>query len=191
MPTVRDVVTFALRLGKVVGVAASPTASEASMGVEALQSFYLQLASEGMFGRLSDLAIVVDTEGEPGRRYFASDGATITYPTEVRAGCGLRPPYDLSLIELIDTDEGTRSLKVWEAGRGAWVELVGLTPDDEAPLASRGAMGLAACLATSAAFLAIFSAQLDGTLLPLVRGFRGGLIGKGGSERDRPEAEAY
>lgn len=183
MPTCRDIISAALKLGKVIGVNASPTASEAAFGMDALQSFYLDLAAGGMFGQLADSVVSAAYVARPGQRLRVLSGGSVTYPTELAEGGSVFPPYDLSLVEAFDVTAGTRSLKLFEAGRGEWVELVGLTLDDEAPLATRGMMGLAGCLATYGAFVAAFSPTLDGTIQPLVRSFRAAMIGKAGGDR--------
>lgn len=184
--TCRDVITLALRIGKVTGISGALTAAEASLGLEALQSFYLDLAANGMFGRLADVQASSAFTASPGQRIRTTGGAAVTIPTTVaRDGCGASPPYDLSLIEVVDVDAGTRSLKLYEAPLGGWTELCDLTLDSPAPLISRGAIGLAATFATSASFLVAFSAALDPSLAPAARSFRTGLIGKAGADRRR------
>lgn len=183
MPTCRDVITLALRLGKVAGISGTPTASEVDLGLTALQSFYLDMVANGMFGQLADVVTSVPYTVKPGQRVRVLGSAAITYPTQVDEGCASFPPYDLSLVETFDVASSTRSLRLFEAGRGAWVELCNLGLSDEAPLATRGVVGLAATFATSGAFLVCFSSVLDPNLAPAVRTFRTGLIGKAGGDR--------
>lgn len=184
--TCRDIITLALRVGKVVGVSGSPTSAEAALGLEALQSFYLDLVANGMFGRLSDVSTSTAYTAKPQDRVRALASAAVTLPNfEERDGCANFPPYDLSLIEIIDVVAGQRSLKLYEAPLGGWTELCGLDLSSLAPLASRGSIGLAATFASSAAFLVAFTATLDPALAPAVRSFRGGIIGKAGADRRR------
>ena len=72
---------------------------------------------------------------------------TITIP-DTYSSCGQeggdRPPYDLSLIEVLNA--GTRN--VWLYDRTGWADIANLGLTDECPLSSRGAHGLAAVLAT-------------------------------------------
>jgi hypothetical protein len=185
--TCRDVISLALRIGKVVGVSGTPTAAETELGMEALQSFYLDLVANGMFGRSTDVMTSVAYEAKPGERVQTLGGAAVSVPALVSRGCsrGKLPPYDLALIEIVDVAAGTRSLKLYEAALGAWSELSGLTLDSPAPLVSRGAMGLAATFAVSGAFLVAFGGNIDPNLAPAVKTFRLGIIGKSGSEQPR------
>ena len=185
MPTCRDIIVYALKLGKVIGANAQPTSSEAELGLAALQSFYLDLATGGMFGSLADVVASADYEAQPGQRVRALDGAVVSYPLEISDRGVTRPPYDLSLIEVFNVEAGLRTLKLFEAGRGGWIDLADIGLDDEAPLASRGVFGLAAFLATYGGFVIIFSPTLGPALQPLVRSCRMGLIGKKGGDQAR------
>lgn len=189
MPTCRDVVTYSMRLSRIIGVGKQPKAAEAEAGLECLKSFYLELATGGMFGQLRDVQTSVDYAAKPGERVRALSGAAVTLPTQIDGPCGSRPPYDLSLIEVFDVDQSARSLSIWEAGRGEWVELTDLTLNSEAPLASRGLMGLAATLAASGAFAVMFTPNLDPNLAAIIKAFRRGLIGKMGGDRERATAD--
>lgn len=142
-----------------------------------------------MNGQLRDVVTSVDYEAKPGERIRALAGAAVTFPTEISDGGAVYPPYDLSLIEVFDVVAGERTMKVWEAGRGDWVDLVNIDLNSEAPLASRGLMGLAATLAASGAFGVLFTPNLDPNLAPVIKAFRRGLIGKMGGDRERAAAD--
>jgi hypothetical protein len=77
-------------------------------------------------------------------RIQISGGATVTLPTTLEDD-DEAPPYRLSFIEVIDTDEETVTRYLYE--NGAWITIGDLTLDSDAPLAGLGAMGLSACLA--------------------------------------------
>lgn len=181
MPTCRDIVTRALHLARIVSLGQQPTAAEAALGLECLQSFYLAHVANGMFGRLSDVARSTDCEAQAGQRITLFEGAAATLPT-TRDRNGT-PPFDLSLVELITPATATRAVMIYEAARAAWIDLGGLELGDEAPLASRGALHLAAALATSAGFDVAFTPDVDPKLLALARTFNAGLLNRGASER--------
>jgi hypothetical protein len=140
MPTCRDIITHALRQGRVTS---SPTAKEMAWGLTELQSLYDQWFSAGMFGRLRDRIESGDYEAQVGDRVRLTDGATATLPESLEDD-DEAPPYEAGAIEFINVDDGTTERHVFD--NGAWVEIGALALDDEAPLASRGQAGLAACL---------------------------------------------
>jgi hypothetical protein len=49
-----DIITYAMRQARVIGPGKEPKDAEAEEGLAALQSFYDELLSGGMFGRLED-----------------------------------------------------------------------------------------------------------------------------------------
>jgi len=142
-----------------------------------------------MFGRLEDEYLEEDQDAEEGKRYLLASGVSVTAPDTIDDEGVTRPPYDLSCYETLNVS-GTRYVKLYD--RTAWVDLVGLTLADEAPLADRGVMGLAACLATSGAFLAMFGdADLSQHVMLLARQFQGTLSMKAGSTRPTPGADYF
>lgn len=185
MATCQETVTAALRLARVIGVSASPTSSESDRGLECLQSLYDGWVTGGMFGELEDVYLDSSDTAEEGKRYFVPTGYTLTDTTSiyVDAEGNTRQPRDLSLYESL-TEAGTRTVKLYD--RTAWVSMTGLTLASTAPLSNRGMMGLAAVLATSGAFAAMFGANalIDPDIRQLAAQFRGNIIGKSGSTQD-------
>jgi hypothetical protein len=73
--------------------------------------------------------------------------------------------------------------------RTAWVSLLGLRTTDVAPLSGRNAYGLAACLATSGGFVAMFGATPPREVYRLASEFQLTLSYKPGSTQDRIAGE--
>lgn len=195
MSTVADVVTLSLKLAKIIPSGATPTADEAADGLICFQSMLDEWVANGMFGTLEDEYLEASNTAEEGKRYLLAAGVTLTYPTLITGQGGdygdegntaSRQVLDLSLVESVSST-GTRTVKLWD--RTAWVALTGLALVDTAPLASRGLAGLAAALACSGAFAAMFD---DSRVSPRVEGmsrrFLGSLSGKKGSTQATPSA---
>lgn len=173
MATCLDVITRALRMIGVVPREDEPSAAELRDGLTVMQSLYDGWLTGGMFGRLTDVYEPGDYEAGEGERVFITDG-TLTLPTEIDED---RKPRDLVAIEGFDITG--RKAYVWD--RTAWTRIDALTATDEAPLASRGVNGLAACVAV--AYADEFGAPIGpGTLLQ-ARNFKTALSYKFGSER--------
>ncbi len=149
MPTCRDIITAAFRKTKVYGSGETPTAADMADALDELQNLYEQWGSNGMFGRLSDVYTNGDYEAGPNERVTVTDSGVVTIPVTVDDQGEDYPPYDTAFVEVIDTVAGTVSRSIYELG--AWVSVSDLTLDSEAPLASKGRSGLAACLALSLA----------------------------------------
>lgn len=183
--TCRDIITRALRKGKVYAAGEDPSADDMSDGMEELQSLYEQWGSGGIFGKLTDVLTTGDYEAEPFQRIQIS-GGTVTLPTE-QAFDDEVPPYALSYVEVIDTDESTVTRYLYE--NGAWIEIGALELSDDAPLADRGRGGLAACLAVQ------YCNEFGGDVPPDVRGqaaaFKRALALKPGSDSRTPEHSYY
>jgi hypothetical protein len=195
MTTVSDVVTLALRQGRVIGVNATPTASEAAAGLQAFQAMLDQWVTGGMFGSLCDIYLEDDGTALEGKRYLLASGVTLAYPSIVEGQGGdygeegnssSRQPYDLSLVESV-TSTGTRTVKLWD--RTEWVDLLGLTLTSDAPLSSRGLTGLAACVAKT--YCEMFGRDLGPNTQMLARRFEGALSHKFGSTRPAATAEYF
>lgn len=190
MATCLDIVTYAMRSLGVLGSGAEPTASEGADGLAALQSFYDELVGSGMFGRLEDIFLDGDETAEEGKRYYLDTGVTLTEPTLIDASVSSdgtdRQPRDLALYEKL-TSTGVRTVRLYDRTR--WVNLTGLALTDDAPLASRGAWGLAAALACSGGFCDTFGAQPPQPLLARSQRFLSSLTHKLGSSRDRLTVE--
>lgn len=192
MATCSDIITYALRMTKVLESGGTPTADESADGMIALQSFYDGMVTGGMFGRLEDTYMTESDTAEEGKRYYVPSGMTLTAATSeyVDPLTGdTRQPRDLAIYESL-TAAGTRSVKVYD--RTAWREMAGLTTaTDPAPLSGRGAWGLAAAFASSGAFSAMFGVVADPEIVQLARQFMGSLSGKMGSTQDRDGADYY
>jgi hypothetical protein len=147
MPTCRDIITRALRKVRIYGAGEEPSTEDANDALDELQNLYEQWGSGGMFGRLNDTIQTDDYEAEPFDRVTIS-GGTVTLP-DTQPDDDEKPPYALSFIEVIDTDNDTVTRYLYD--NGAWTDIAGLTLNDEAPLANYGRSGLAACLALSLA----------------------------------------
>lgn len=194
MATCLDTITSALKLAKVLSSGDAPTAAETVDGLACLQSLYDSWVAGGMFGRLEDVYLTADDTAEEGKRYTLAAGVTLTEPVTIAASDsadGLeRAPRDLSVYEKIDSS-GTRTVRLFD--RTGWVDLLGLVSSDTAPLSSRGALGLAAALATSGGFAAMFNdtATMNPDVRTLARNFCVGLSYKMGSTRDRLNVEYF
>lgn len=174
MATCLDIITDALKLARVIGSGEEPSAAEGADGMIALQSLYDGMVFGGMFGELEDVYLEENEYALEGKRYYVPAGITLTAATndyEDAEGV-VRQPRDLALYESLTAD-GTRSVKLYD--RTAWVELTGLTTSSTAPLAERDRLGLAAALACSAAFAAMFG---DATISPRVERLSAKFMGR-------------
>jgi hypothetical protein len=185
--TCRDIVTLALKLARVTR---SPTAAEADDGLTCLQALYDGWVATGLFGQLEDLYLDGDDTALEGKRYFVASGVTLTAATSVYVDTdgSTRQPRDLALYESV-TAAGVRSVLLYD--RSAWVELTGLTLNSTAPLAVRGQAGLAAALATSGGFAAMFGPVDDPAVRMLAIPFLTGLSYKLGTTRNRADGPDY
>src|SRR6185503_11866002 len=153
MATCLDSISSAMRLARIIASGETPDADEAEDGMDCLQALYDHWRTNGLFGRLEDVYLTADDTAEEGKRYYVPNGVTLTDATSViDAGC-TRQARDLGLYETLLSD-GTHSAKLYD--RTAWISLMGLAQTDEAPMSSRGRIGLSACLAISGAFAAQF-----------------------------------
>jgi hypothetical protein len=194
MATCLDIITSALKLAKVLPSGGTPSAAETEDGMDCLQSLYDEFVASGMFGRLTDVYLTASDTAQEGKRYLLASGVTLTEPTTISAedNCDgvVRQPRDLSLYESL-TSTGTRSVRLYD--RTGWVNLLDLQTSDIAPLSSRGKMGLAATLAISGAFAAMFNdtAGMSPDVRAAATRFRASLCYKIGSTRDRNQVEYF
>lgn len=141
MATCNDIVTKALQRLSIVGLGRVPTAAEATDGMFALQAIYDGWMQGEFFGSMTDVYATSDYEAGEFEKVFA-DGATITLPDTITDANGAtRQPNDLAVIGVNAT---TWQYYIYD---GAWFETTNLALTSTAPLASRGADGLAALLA--------------------------------------------
>jgi hypothetical protein len=176
MATCAQVITYALRMNRIIGSGKDPTTAELADGMIALQALYDQWRTGGMFGDLEDVYLDENDTAEEGYRYFVPTGYTLTAATSVYDDNGTtRQPRDLALYESL-TEAGTHSAKLYD--RTVWRSMTGLAQADEAPLSSRSSWGLAACLATSGGFTALFGAEPSQATIALARHFLRSLMEK-------------
>jgi len=153
MTTCRDIVTLALRQARIVGIGRTPRAAEADEGMEALQSLYNSMFSNGPFGPFTEVYATADYTAKENERIIAN-GATITIPDTIDNYDTVRTPADLSAVVVV-TDVA-RKQYVFSLGR--WETVHDLTLDSSAPLAERDRTGLAALLAME--YAEMYGAQL-------------------------------
>lgn len=187
MATCLEIITYALRQCRILGMGKEPKAAEAEEGMIALQSMYDEWRTGGMFGRLEDVYLEGDDIAEEGKRYFVPTGLTLTAPTSLYLDSDeqTRQPRDLALYESL-TEAGAQTAQIYD--RIEWVSLFDLEDSDVAPLSGRDAYGLAACLATSGGFVSAFGAEPGPAVIALARHFRTSIIGKAGSTQDKSSA---
>lgn len=185
-----DIITNALVLRRIVGIGKTPKTAETTLGMTCLQSLYDQWRTGGMFGTLQDVYLEDDDIALEGKRYFVPTGVTLTDATNlyVDENGTTRQPYDLSLYESV-TEAGTQTAKLYD--RTAWVDLIGLSSSDTAPLSARNAMGLSAALATSGGFAAAFGGEAGPEVVSLARHFLRNIMDKGGSDQPERTAEYF
>lgn len=191
MATCLEIITYALRMSKVIGIGKDPKAAEAQEGMVALQSLYDQWRAGGMFGTLTDKFLTESGTAKEGYRYLLDTGVTLTEPTTIVPNSGAdygretgeeRQPRDLALYESV-TQADVQTARLYD--RKEWVDLLDLELNDIAPLSGRNAYGLAACLATSGGFTAAFGAEPSQPVIALARHFLRNVMGKDGSTQDR------
>lgn len=201
--TCLDIITYTLRMSRVIGIGKTPKAAESEEGMAALQSLYDEWRTGSMFGTLKDCYVSSAVTAQEGRRYYVTSGGSVTDATsdytpqfgdaytecDYASGIGkVRQPRDLSLYEVVEAD-GTQTAKLYD--RTGWIDLLDLELTDIAPLSGRGAYGLAACLATSGGFIAAFGAQPQDSTIALSRHFLRNIMSKMGSTQDDSGGEYF
>jgi hypothetical protein len=188
MASCLDIITYAMRQARILGLGKNPKASEAEEGMVALQSLYDQWRTGGMFGELEDIYLDSDDTAEEGKRYY-TNGFTLTVPTSqyVDSFGDTRQPRDMAMYESFDGS--IQTAKIYD--RTEWVDLLGLELADTAPLSGRNGYGLAACLATSGGFISAFGAEPPAPVIALARHFLKNVMGKMGSTQDSSGAEYF
>jgi hypothetical protein len=190
MATCLDIITYAMRQSRILGPGKVPKAAEAADGMVALQSLYDQWRTGGMFGQLIDLYLEDNDIALEGYRYRVASGVTLTDATSVYLDEDneTRQPRDLALYEAV-TDAGVQTAKLYD--RTEWVDLLDLVQGDTAPLSGRNAYGLAACLAVSGGFTAMFGADPPPAVRLLASEFTRNLMSKQGSTQDKLAGEYF
>jgi hypothetical protein len=172
MATCREIISFGLRLARVYAPGEDPDAETMSDGLFTLQGMFDQWVAEGMFGRLTDVYKTEAYEAKEGERVVST--STVTTPSTIDDG-DTRAPYDLSLIEAIESGERT----VYLYDRTGWVEIQGLALDNDCPLSTRGKDGLAAAFALR--FVDMFGGAITPALASFGRKFMGSIAAKQGT----------
>jgi hypothetical protein len=205
--TCRAIIRQAMQITGVLG-RREPDTDEADSGLAALQSLYDEWIGEGRFGRLiNKLVDESPYEAQENERvaYSGSGSLSVTMPATITTGPSPsypeygsetvaattpRTPRDCSVIVVVglDDDENEQAF-LYEANRGAWVDLKALALGDYAPLSSRGQYGLASCLAKKIA-------SYDGQGVPAqaeaaALRFMGALSDRFGSQREVQQASYY
>lgn len=180
--TVRDIVTRALHMSRIVARGEDPDADELRDGVTGLQSLYSQWLIGGMFGTLADVYSADSYEAGEGQRIFLDSG-TVTLPDFIDND---RKPRDLVAIETNDPTNGRQAF-IWD--RTAWVRIDSLTENDDAPLADRGVNGLAACLAM--VYADEFGQEIGQAVVRQASAFKTALALRLGSETDPVAGQYY
>jgi hypothetical protein len=151
MPTCADIITQGLRLARVIASGENPKADEATDGMFALQSLFDEWVAGGVFGLMTDTYQTAAYTAKEQQIVITDGSPVITIPTTYDA-CGdttgnpngQRAPLDLACIQVRDRTAGTVATWLYD---GAWKQIDALALTDEAPLASRGQMGMAAAVA--------------------------------------------
>ena len=188
MATCLQIITYAMRMSKIIGIGKEPKAAEEEEGMAALQSLYDDWRTGGMLGGLEDVYLTEDDTAEEGKRYYTG-AFTLTDASSVYEDeCGnVRQPRDMALYETFDGT--TQTAKLYD--RTEWVDLLDLVSTDTAPLSGRNAYGLAACLATSGGFIAAFGVEPSPATVALSRHFLRNVMSKAGSTQDSSGAEYF
>ena len=187
MPTCADIITRALRKARVYAPGETPSDDEMNDGLDELQNLYEQWGSAGMFGRLKDVLVSLDYEAAPGERIIVSAAAVITIPTSLSVDGEIVPPYDTSYIEVIDTVALTVTRYLFE--NGAWTAIGALLLTSQAPLATKGRTGLAACLAM--AYAEEFGSQIGPDVARQAAAFKTALSLKWGADAARSTPDYF
>lgn len=179
MTTCRDMGTSALQMLGVYGGNETPSAADAQVALDQLQSLLTGWVHSGMFGRLNDYHAVSDYTAKEFDRVVADASVVVTLPSTVLGSDGVyRKPRDITVIEI--SDDTGRNTWIWD--RDAWVALNGLAFATDCPLAWRGIRGFAACLAVNLS--GDFTMPLTPSVTRLASQFRGMISMKLGSTQD-------
>jgi len=188
MPTCGDVITRALQKARVYAGGEPPSVEDMTNGLDELQNLYEQWGSNGMFGRLTDVMTAGDYEAAANERITVTTAAAVvTIPTSFSVDGEDTPPYDTAFIEVINTVALTVTRYLYE--KGAWVAIGALALTSEAPLASKGRGGLAACLAL--AYAEEFGAQVGPGVQRQAASFKMGLSMKYGADAARTAPDYF
>lgn len=183
------VIKLAMRKLQLIASAAAPTSTEGADYLILLEDMYRSWIEIGVFGFLTDVIATANYEAKENERIRA-DGFSVTRPlTLVDTTTGLsRAPKDMALVVIVTAGQEP-ARHIYDANRGEWVALNGLTLNGEAPLSQRGLDGLACCLAVHIAD-ENGSAVPDATALGQ-RSFRNRLASRKSAERADVQVEYF
>jgi hypothetical protein len=175
MATCRDIITKAYRRIGIVAAGSQPSSALAQDGLDALKSQYTAWVAQGVFGRFRDYRLTASayTALEQDRISVAeNNSATVSLPDSitqewvpcegafagdygfVARGAGgyiqtvtERPPRDMSCVLVTTLCDCVTKIFVYDGAKARWQEITALELNDEAPLSTRFAKGLADTLA--------------------------------------------
>lgn len=166
MTTCNDIVRLALNRLRQISSGETPQGVEAADAMTALQGLYDQWSADGLFGRVNDVIATANYIAREQDRVINDGGFVITLPLTITPSTyttsqnwpnsgaydygryfvsSPRPPLDLAMVQVLSSNTLTRS--IYDAQQRLWVTMNNLQLTDNAPLASRGAVGLSSCLA--------------------------------------------
>jgi len=185
MATCRDMGASALQLIGAYGGNETPSAADAQVALDQLQSMLTGWVHSGMFGRLNDVYRPTDYVAKELDRVVADAGVAVLLPSTVLGSDGnYRKPRDLTVIEI--SDDSGRNTWIWD--RDAWVKLNDLAFESVCPLAWRSPRGFAACLGVNLS--GDFNMPLTQSLTRLASQYRTMISMKLGSTQD-PSPVSY
>ena len=174
MATVRDIITDAYRVGGIIGLGETPSATEADFALSGLQSMFHAWVSANLFGSMAEVFAADDYTAHENER-ITIDGAIVTIPTTF-AECGEdgneRAPRELSVIQCV-TDTGNTTY-IYDRREWRAIETLGL--NDECPLSAYGGRGLASLLAIELCGLPAFGGNVTPGMDRAGRAFKGAVM---------------
>lgn len=163
MSTCQTVCNLALSKLGIIGAGETPEAADSALALQSLVSYYQKLINAGAFGALVDVipsttdydagenerivhdgTVTVNLPVELPGSYITTDYGRVTYGGDIGS---VRPPRDLSVISIVDTDSGVIEDHLYDNRLRSWVDVNSLVAGDTAPLSHRDENGLACALA--------------------------------------------
>lgn len=171
--TCTQILVGAARKLGVLAIGRSLTAPQGESGMEMLQSLYLELVGQGVFGRMID-TLVTDSsyDAHENERVICDRTVTtvVNLPSEISAewipnqgyiggpfdygwsnsasSTWPRAPHDNAIIQIADQNNADNGeTHVYDAPRASWVEITALALNSTAPLSERYGEALKALMA--------------------------------------------
>ena len=170
MPTVRDIITDAFRIGGIIGLGEDPKANEADFALTGLQSMFHSWVSSGLFGSMTEVFAADDYTAHENER-ITIDSAVVTIPTtfaEDGTDGDDRAPRELSVIQCVSDTATTTYIY----DRREWRAIETLALGDECPLSGFGARGLASTLSLELCGLPAFGSNPTPSMVQAARAFK-------------------